>query len=185
MMGFFKDFFAKKHDTEDEERGGTTIIFPERVMALILLVKKGAGMAKSEKEDTAFVWRIFRLVNPALYEVLPDRDQVKAYLYETGAMEADGYIHPDAYIDPLEEFEIPHMASSYIQTRRLARGEITIWLREARTADKEFKVELTEPLVTKGFMPSENATLMIIYASNTPELISSLWPALPKLLDQK
>lgn len=183
MMGFFKDFFAKKHDTEDEERGGTTIIFPERVIALIVLVKKGDPIPKSEKEQTKLVWRIFRLVNPTLYEALPDRDQVKAHLYETGAMEADGYIDTDAYIDPLEEFEIPNMASGYIQALRLAKKEITIWLREAGTKDKEFKIELTEPLVTKGFMPPENATLMIIYASDTPELISSLWPALPKSLD--
>lgn len=183
MMGFFKDFFAKKHDTEDEERGGTAIIFPERVMALILLIEKDAGAPKSEEERAALVWRIFRLINPALYDVLPDRAQVKAHLYETGAMETDGYIDPDDYIDPLEEFEIPNMASAYIQALRLAKKEITIWLREAGTKDKEFKIELTEPLVTKGFMPSENATLMIIYASDTPELISSLWPALPISLD--
>ncbi len=185
MMGFFKDFFAKKHDTEDEERGGTMIIFPERVMALILLVKKGAGAAKSEKDDADLVWRIFRLINPALYEVLPDRAQVKAHLYETDAMGADGYIDPDDYLDPLEEFEIPNMASAYIQALRLAKKEITIWLREAGTPDKEFVVELTEPFVTKGFMPPENATLMIIYASDTPKLMSSLWPALPKSLDQE
>ena len=49
-MGFFKDFFAKKHDTEDEERGGTIYHLPrKRVMALILLVKKDAPVPSTEK----------------------------------------------------------------------------------------------------------------------------------------
>lgn len=184
-MGFFKDLFARKHDTEDEERGGTSIIFPERVMALIVLVKKDISIPSQKSAQEELVWRTFRLVNPALYEVLPDRAQVKTHLYQTTAMWSDGYIDPDDYLDPLDDLEIPNMASGYIQALKLSKKEITIWLREKGRKDKEFKIKLTEPFITKGFMPFEDATLIIIYASDTPKLISSLWPALPKVIEPK
>jgi hypothetical protein len=182
-MGFFKDFLAKKHDTEDEERGGTSIIFPERVMALILLVKKDAIVPASKSARDDLLWRVFSAVNPELYASLPDRDQVKTHLYQTGAMKADGYIEPDDYLDPLDDLQIPNMASGYIQALKLANKKITIWLREAGTKDKEFNIELTKPLVTSGFSPPEDATLITIYASDMPKLMSTLWPALPKSLD--
>ena len=182
-MGLFEKFFAKKHDTEDEERGGTTIIFPERVMALILLVKKDAVVPKSKSARDDLLWRVFSAVNPELYASLPDRAQVKTHLYQSAAMRTDGYIEPDDYLDPLDDLQIPNMASGYIQALRLANRKITIWLREANTKDKEFDIKLTKPLVTSGFSPPEDATLITIYASDTPKLMSSLWPALPKSLD--
>ena len=152
-MGIFTDFFAKKHDTEDEERGGTSIIFPERVMALILLVKENDSVPSTEKARDELVWHIFQLVNPALFDVLPDRSQVKAHLYQTPAMRTDGYIEPDDYLDPLDDLEIPNMASGYIQALRLAEYEITIWLRDGAKKDKEFKIKLTEALTIMGFAP--------------------------------
>ena len=182
-MGFFKDFFGKKHDTEDEERGGTSIIFPERVMAIILLVKKDASLPSQESAQRELVWQIFRLVNPALFEVLPDRAQVKTHIYQTPAMRTDGYIEPDDYIDPLDDLDIPNMASGYIQALKITKRDITIWLREAGTQDKTFRIELDEPFITKGFMPFEDASLITIYASDMPKLMSTLWPALPKSLD--
>ncbi len=182
-MGFLKDFFAKKHDTEDEERGGTSIIFPERVMALILLVKDDAQVPSSPGLQDRLVWHIFNLVNPKLYEVLPDRSQVKTHLYKTSAMWADGHIDPDDFLDPLEDLEIPNMASGYIQTLKLAEEKITLWLREKGSKDKEFKIELTEPLTIDGYSPPKNVTLITIYASDTPKLMSSLWPALPKTFE--
>ncbi len=180
-MGFLKDFFARKQDTEDEERGGTAIIFPERVMTLILLVAKGTPGPSSEKAREKLVWRIFSLVNPALYEVLPDREQVKTYLVETEAMASDGHIDPDDYLDILDDLQVPNMASSYIQSLKLSEKVITIWLREPKREDKRFEIILDSPIVTTGFKPPENATLITIYASDVPQLMSMLYPALPKI----
>ena len=182
-MGFLKNFFARKQDTEDEERGGTAIIFPERVMTLILIFGKGAPGPSSEKAREKLVWRVFSLVNPALYSVLPDREQVTAHLVETGAMEQDGHIDPDDFLDILDDLQVPNMASSYIQSLKLKDKKITIWLREARRPDKHFEIVLDEPIVLTGFKPLEDATLITVYASDTPKLMSSLWPALPKVME--
>ncbi len=98
-------------------------------------------------------------------------------------MAPDGYIDPDKYLDILDELQIPNMASSYIQALKLAEKSISIWLREGKIPDKHFDIALDEPIVAKGFSPSENATLITIYASDTPKLMSALYPALPKIIE--
>jgi hypothetical protein len=182
-MGFLKDFFARKQDTEDEERGGTAIIFPERVMTLILLFADGTDLPKSATAQRELVWRVFSLVNPDLNASLPDREQVTTLLHNTAAIQADGHIEPDDYLEILDTLQIPNMASSYIQSLKLTDDKIAIWLREPRREDKHFDIALEKPISTGDFTCPEDATLITIYASDVPKVMSMLYPALPKVLE--
>jgi hypothetical protein len=179
-MGFLKDFFARKQDTEDEDRGGTSVIFPERVMTLILLVGSDT-LELSHGEARALIFNIFNLVNPDLYTALPDKDQVAALLHETGAIQSDGHIEPDDYLDILDDLKIPNMASSYIQSLKIAEDKIAIWLRERRREDKHYDIPLNEPIVADGNSLPEDATLITVYASDVPKIVSALYPAHAKV----
>ena len=178
-MGIISKFFAKKESTHDEERGSTQVIMPDKVDRLVCVVRSGDKGPSSSKDKNAYIWKIFKEINPLLYEIMPHRSKVTSMYLNTTCMDEKGYIDSDDIFDILDELKVPNTYSSYLQTMTFHKEKAVIKLREENEPDQEHEVKLPTPYDTQR-LPTD-VMLMIIYKSNEGATTSSLYPAEPRV----